>query len=68
MRYFVIAWLSKNSNGGVSVACKDFPSREWIISQIVKDDVNHQITGVIVITNIFEFKSKKDYKNFTKKE
>lgn len=64
MRYFFISFISERKNipgnGNATYLSKTFPSLNHLSKYITKD------TGadIIIVTNIFEFKSKEDYNSF----
>ena len=62
-RYFLIAYLSVNDAGQIDIVDTKFPTFTEIKQKVGKVSGRDQ---AIALTNIFEFKSKKDYENFIK--
>jgi|GEM_PF-4159769 hypothetical protein len=62
-RYFLITYTDGAKNGEMSITANCFPTKEFITDFAKEQALNFKI---IIITNIYEFNSKADFKFFQK--
>ncbi len=65
MRYFLFLFTYKNGDGTILMERESMPSEKGMASTVRRENDLHE-SEIIYISNIFEFKSKEDYENFTK--